>query len=52
MSPTYFAVRMAETGKRLEAARKAHDIRAMQSVLAERTQLYRAHYGEVVLTSK
>ena len=45
MSPTYVAVRMADADKRLETARKAHDIPAMQLVLAEKTQLIRAYYG-------
>jgi hypothetical protein len=45
MSPTYFVVRMAAAEKRLECARKAHNIPAMQSTLAEMTQLIRAYYG-------
>jgi hypothetical protein len=45
MSPTYFAVRMAAAEKRLEAARKDHNISAMQVALAEKTQLRRAYYG-------
>jgi hypothetical protein len=45
MSPTYFAVHMAAADKRLENARNAHDIPAMQSALAELTGLIRAYYG-------
>jgi hypothetical protein len=45
MSPTYFAVRLAAADKRLEAARKAQDIPAMQVILAEMTQLMHAYYG-------
>jgi hypothetical protein len=45
MSPTYFAVHMAAAEKRLERARKDQNIAAMQSVLAEMTQLIRAYYG-------
>jgi len=45
MSPTYFAVRMAAADKRLETARKDHNIPAMQVALGEKTQLMRAYYG-------
>jgi hypothetical protein len=45
MSPTYFVVHMAAAEKRLESARKAHNIPAMQSALAEMTGLNRAYYG-------
>jgi hypothetical protein len=45
MSPTYFAVHMATADKRLERARKDNNIPAMQSALAEMTQLIRAYYG-------
>jgi hypothetical protein len=45
MSPTYFAVHMAAADERLESARKAHNIPAMQSALAEKTSLIRAYYG-------
>jgi hypothetical protein len=45
MSPTYFAIHMAATEKRLQLARTANDIKSMQSALAEMTQLYRAYYG-------
>jgi hypothetical protein len=45
MSPTRFAVHMAIAQKRLESARKASNIPAMQSALAEMTQLIRAYYG-------
>jgi hypothetical protein len=45
MSPTYFAVHMAATEKRLETARTAHNIPAMQTALAEKTALLRAYYG-------
>jgi hypothetical protein len=45
MSPTYFAVHMAAAENRLEAARAARNIPAMQSALAEQTQLIRAYYG-------
>jgi hypothetical protein len=45
MSPTQFAVRMADAEKRLEACRKAHNIAAMQIALAEMTQLIRSYYG-------
>lgn len=46
MSPTYFAIRMAAADKRLEAAKKAQDIPAMQVVLAEITRLTHAYYGD------
>ena len=46
MSPTYFAVHRAAAGKRLEAARKAQDIPAMQIALTEMTRLMQAYYGE------
>jgi hypothetical protein len=45
MSPTFFAVRNAELDAKLEAARVAGDIRAMQPLLAEKTSLLRAMYG-------
>jgi hypothetical protein len=45
MSPTYFVVRMAAADKRLEIARKAGDLPAMQSALADQTSLLRAMYG-------
>ena len=45
MSPTYFAVRNAELDNKLEAARVAGDIRAMQPLLAEKTCLLRSMYG-------
>jgi hypothetical protein len=45
MSPTYFAVRMAAAEKRLEAARRDHNIHAMQITLGEMTLLNRAYYG-------
>jgi hypothetical protein len=45
MSPTYFSVRIAAADKRLEAARKAQGIPAMQVVLAEMTRLMHAYYG-------
>lgn len=44
MSPSYFAVHMA-AAEQLEIARKAYDIPAMQSALAEKTGLRRAYYG-------
>jgi hypothetical protein len=45
MSPTHFVVRTAAAEKRLECARKDHNIPAMQSTLADTTQLIRAYYG-------
>jgi class 3 adenylate cyclase len=50
MSPTHFAVRMAAADQRLELARKAQNIPAMQSALAEKTWLIRAHYGAPQVT--
>jgi hypothetical protein len=46
MSPTYYAVRNAELDAKLEAARLAGDIRTMQPLLAEKTSLLRAMYGQ------
>ena len=45
MSPTYFAVHMAAAETRLERARKDGNNPAVQSALAEMTQLIRAYYG-------
>jgi hypothetical protein len=45
MSPTHFAVRMADAEQRLERARIAQNIPDMQSALAEMTRLLRAYYG-------
>jgi hypothetical protein len=48
MSPTYFEVRKAELDAKLEAARKAGDIRGMQQLLAAKTSLLRSMYGMVL----
>jgi hypothetical protein len=45
MSPTYFAVHMAQLDEQLEAARLAGDLPRMQGLLAGRTSLLRAMYG-------
>jgi hypothetical protein len=45
MSPTYFVVHMAAADKRLEIARKAGDLRAVQSALTDQAALLRALYG-------
>jgi hypothetical protein len=45
MSPTLFAVRSVELDAKLEAARLAGDISAMQPLLAEKTSLLRSMYG-------
>jgi hypothetical protein len=45
MSPTHFAVRMADLDEQLEAARKAGNLYRMQRLLGEMTTLRRAMYG-------
>ena len=46
MSPTQFVVRCAELNRDLEAARRAGDLSRMRSILAEKTSLLRAMYGQ------
>ncbi len=46
MSPTYYAVRMLRLDEQLEAARLAGDFPRMQGVLAQKTSLRRAMYGQ------
>jgi len=45
MSPTKYAVAMAEIGRRCEAARRAGDLAGLQRCAAEYTSLLRAYYG-------
>jgi hypothetical protein len=45
MSPAQFEVRRAELDRLLELARLADDVGQMQTLLAEKTALYRAMYG-------
>ena len=45
MSTSSFVVRMAELDAKLDAARKAGDLRGMQALLAEQTSLLRSMYG-------
>ena len=46
MSPTYFTVQMHAAEQRLERARVAGDIAAMQVELATMTRLTRAYFGQ------
>ena len=51
MSPTYFAVQMADAERQLERARKAGDITGMQAALAIMTALNRSYYGSAALVA-
>jgi hypothetical protein len=46
MSPTQFVVRCAELNRDLDAARRAGDLPRVRSILAEKTSLLRAMYGQ------
>jgi hypothetical protein len=47
MSSTYYAVRKAELDAKIEAARRAGDLRAVHPLLAEKTSLHMATYGRM-----
>jgi hypothetical protein len=46
MGPTQFAVRCAELNRDLEAARRGGDLSRLRSILAEKTSLLKAMYGQ------
>jgi hypothetical protein len=45
MSPTDYTARMADAEARLETARKAQNVLAMPSILADMTAVIRAYYA-------